>query len=65
MYKVKGINRYAGSCMMYDFEKHFLTRFFAKLFFAKKSKECDLVIIEEKFGDNYKELSTSVRKAAN
>ena len=61
MYKVKGINRYVGSCMMYDFEKYFLTRFFAKLFFERKAKECDIIIIEEKFGDKYEALSTSVR----
>lgn len=61
MYRVKGLDRYIGSCMMYDFDKEFFTRFFAKRFYTKKCKECDFVILEEKFGPHYVELDSYVR----
>lgn len=61
MYRVKGLDRYIGSCMMYDFDKEFFTRFFAKRFYAKKCKECDFVILEERLGPHYVELDSYIR----
>ena len=63
MYRVRAIEKYVGSCMIYDVGKTFLTRFFfAKRYYTKLCKTSDMVVIEEKFGDEWVELSFHTKR---
>lgn len=62
MYRVKGVNNFNGLRILYDFDKWFLTRFFAKRFYAKKCKNCALVIIEKSFGGKWIELCSQDKR---
>ena len=53
MYRVTEIHRIIGSCMIYDKETHFITKFMAKLYYSKACKQNDYTTIEEKFFDKW------------
>jgi len=62
MYRVTEIYRLAGSYMMSDKEKYFLTKFMAKLYYSKVYKQNDYTTIEEKFFDKWVVLASYFRK---